>query len=171
MKILSLILLAAAVAGAQEKPRVAPPLTIHMSDGTDTLLSKYKGKVVLLALMNTTCTHCQGFSKGTLSPLAKEYGPKGVQIVGVVFDKEAKTELPNFLRQYVQGFPVGYTDPDTALKFISPTDDLFIPIVLFINRAGIVESRYFGDDAFLTDALPNIRKKLNAMLAEPRGPQ
>jgi thiol-disulfide isomerase/thioredoxin len=170
MKTLSLILLAAAFAGAQEKPRIAPPLTIHMNDGSDTLLSKYKGKVVLLALMNTTCTHCQDFSKTTLSPLAKEYGPKGVQVVGVVFDKEAKPRLPDFLRQFVQGFPVGYTDPDTALKFVTPTDDLFIPIVYFINRQGVVENRYFGDDPFLADGvLPKIRKKLDGMLAAPAG--
>jgi len=37
MKTLSLILLAAVIAGAQEKPRTAPPLTIHMNDGSDTL--------------------------------------------------------------------------------------------------------------------------------------
>jgi thiol-disulfide isomerase/thioredoxin len=170
MKTLSLILLAASIAGAQEKPRMAPPLTIHMNDGSDTPLSKYKGKVVLLALMNTTCTHCQDFSKTTLSPLAKEYGPKGVQVLGVVFDKEAKPRLADFLHQFVQGFPVGYTDPDTALKFVTPTDDLFIPIVYFIDRQGVVENRYFGDDPFLADgALAKIRKKLDGMLAAPAG--
>ena len=43
-----------AAAFAQEVPRPAPEFAIHMPDGSQTLLSKYSGKVVLLAFMATT---------------------------------------------------------------------------------------------------------------------
>ena len=44
----------AAAAFAQDVPRPAPEFAIHMPDGSQTLLSKYSGKVVLLAFMATT---------------------------------------------------------------------------------------------------------------------
>ena len=157
----------AALAFAQPSPglRPAPPLSIHMADGSTKLLSGYKGKVVVLALLNTGCSHCQHFAQ-ELSKFQKEYGPKGVQIVGVLFDKEAKAELANFSARYVQGFAVGYSDEATVTKWLeqSPEQGFFVPAVAFIDRQGRLVSQHLGDDNLFQDPDTNIRHKLDQML-------
>ena len=111
---LSLVsLLAGALAVGQQNPRLAPELTIHRLDGSGLRLSSYKGKVVLLALLNTGCEHCQHFAQ-ELTNIQKDYGPKGVQVLAVVFDKEAKSQLKSFESRFIKGFPVGYSDEATA---------------------------------------------------------
>jgi thiol-disulfide isomerase/thioredoxin len=82
VKVLTAFFAAAAV--------LAPELAIHQAAGPDLKLSAYRGKVVLLALLNTGCTHCQHFAE-ELGGIQKDYGPKGVQVLAAVFDKDAKT--------------------------------------------------------------------------------
>ena len=60
--------------------------------GKQVMLSQYHGYVCAVAFMSTTCPHCQHLA-GVLSALQQEYAPKGVQILGVVFNPEANTEL------------------------------------------------------------------------------
>jgi cytochrome oxidase Cu insertion factor (SCO1/SenC/PrrC family) len=56
MRILSAILLLAlsALSAPAPAPRKSPEFAIQMPDGTQTLLSHYRGKVVLLAFFYTT---------------------------------------------------------------------------------------------------------------------
>jgi thiol-disulfide isomerase/thioredoxin len=168
MKTLLSFVFLAALTPAQQTARPAPALDIHMADGSTTKLSGYKGKVVLLALLNTGCTHCQHFA-GELAQFQKEYGPKGVQVAAVVFDNDAKKELVNFRDRYVKGFPVGYSDEATVMKWLQqrPEDGYFVPIVVFINRQGMIESQHLGDDNLFQDPEGNIRHKLDQMLKRP----
>lgn len=54
MKTLLVLLLAAASAFPAQAPRPAPEFAIQMPGGGQTLLSGYRGKVVLLAFLFTT---------------------------------------------------------------------------------------------------------------------
>jgi len=136
-----------------------------MGDGSTKPLSSWKGKIVVLAMLNTGCSHCQHFAQ-ELNTFQKEYGPKGVQVLGVVFDKDAKAELANFKSKYAQGFPVGYSDNDTVTKWLeqSPEQGFFVPVVVFIDRQGRLVSRHLGDDNLFQDPDGNIRRKLDQML-------
>jgi thiol-disulfide isomerase/thioredoxin len=148
-----------------DKPRPAPEFTVHMADGSKTLLSSFKGRIVLLALLNTGCTHCQHFSL-ELGQLQKEYGPKGVQVLAAVFDNGAKAGLQSFKDQFVKGFPIGYSDEATVMAWLQqPVEQgYFVPIVAFINRRGVIESQHLGDDMLFQDPEANIRHKLDSML-------
>ena len=150
---------------AQPVPRPAPDFTAHMSGAPDVKLSAYKGKVVLLAFLNTGCTHCQHFAQ-ELAGLQKDYGSKGVQVLAVVFDTGAKTGLAAFKEHYVQGYPVGYSDEATVLNWLQqPAEQgYFVPIVAFINRRGTIVSQHQGDDNLFQDPETNIRHKLDSML-------
>ena len=162
-----MLLLCAALnpALAQKTPRVAPEFAVHMADGKDLRLSQYRGKVVILAFLNTGCSHCQGFAK-QLSVYQQEYGPKGVQVLAVVFDQGAKAGLEKFRAAYVKGYPLGYSDEAAVMQWLQqPVEQgYFVPIVAFVDRKGVVQSQHLGDDNLFQDPDGNIRHKLDAML-------
>ncbi len=54
------ILLGAALVplAADEVPRPAPEFVIKMPNGTQQLLTQYRGTVIALEFLHTTCPHC-----------------------------------------------------------------------------------------------------------------
>ena len=151
-------------------PRPSGEFVIHMTDGSQKLLSSYRGKMVVMAFMFTTCTHCQ-HTAGILAKVQTEYGAKGVQVLGVTIDPGAKEGIPAFLKITGANFPVGYSDQPQALKFLhAPTDGWFVPMLAFIDAAGTVRSQYVvldsGDASskFLEDQDVNIRKEIDKYL-------
>src|ERR1700730_4350671 len=90
-----LLCLLAAFASAATVPRPAPEFVVRGPAG-EVLLSQYRGKVVLLALIFTTCPHCQ-HTVGIMSEVQKEYGPRGFQALGSAFNEIAAQLLPAFL--------------------------------------------------------------------------
>jgi peroxiredoxin len=122
-----------------------------MVDGSDKLLSSYRGKFVVMAFMFTTCTHCQ-HTAGLLAKIQNEYASKGVQMLGVTIDPGAKQSIPAFLKLTGANFPVGFSDQKTALKFLhAPSEGWYVPMLAFIDPSGTVRSQYVvldpGDDA------------------------
>jgi len=161
--------LAAMLAFGQAAPRKAPPLDIHMPGGASKPLSAYRGKTVLLAFLNYGCEHCEKFA-GELNKIAREYRPRGVDVVGVVFEKDAKDHAALFHQRFAQDFPVGYSDETSVMNWLDqPLDQgYFVPIVAFITRNGIIESQHMGDDIFFSDPDKNIRLTLDKMLGKQR---
>jgi thiol-disulfide isomerase/thioredoxin len=167
---LALGLLASALSAvAAEIPRQAPEYVINLPGGQRDLLSKYKGKVVVLEFLLTTCPHCQQ-SAAVLSKLQREYGPK-VQILGVAINPDG--DIPGFIRQYATGFQVGSNTRETALAFLQQSimsSNFYVPQMVFIDRKGIIRAQYGGADPFLgASQEANIRGLIDKLLAEPGG--
>ena len=139
-KVISLLLIAIAAFAAQV-PRKASEFVIHTPDGKQLLLSSYRGKTVVLALMFTTCPHCQKAAT-VLSGLQKEYADKGVQVLGATFDAQAATQVKQFDTIFAKDFPCGYTDPPSVLRFLQqPADDPpFVPVLVFIDKTGMIRA-------------------------------
>src|SRR5215470_8044273 len=77
-------------------PRPAKEFDFVDANGKHTLLSSYKGKVVVIQFLITTCPHCQAMSK-MLTKLQTELGPRGFQAVGVAFNEAT----PDMVRAYI----------------------------------------------------------------------
>ena len=167
MKTFLALVLAAGSAFSAALPRPAPELAIHMTDGSQTLLSSYKGKVVMLAFVFTTCPHCQNLT-GILNQLQPEYAPKGVQFLESAFNDDAKNLTSAFKETYVRGFPVGYNEKMTVLEFLqhSAMEPYFVPIIVFVDRKGMIRAQYIGDEAYLANPEKSIRASLDGLLKE-----
>ncbi len=173
MRTLFAFLLAAASAipavAQNNPPRPAPEFAITMPDGSQKLLSSYKGKATCLAFFFTTCPHCQDMSKLLSSQIAPEYAPKGVQFLAVAFDDTAnKSTVSDFANNYVHGaFPMGYADRGQVLEFLQKSimTPLYVPIMVFIDRKGMIIDEYIGDAKFLADPPKNVRAELDKTLA------
>lgn len=168
---MSLVALALAVAvplGGQQVPRKAGEWTIQVPNGKPIALADYKGKPLLLGFILTTCPHCQHCVE-LLNKLQPEYAKRGLTPVASAIDRDAASALPVFLKYMHPLFPVGFNDPDAVLTFAgySPTRLPHLPILLFIDRQGMVreqrdgaEADYFGDREE-----QNLRQSIDALLA------
>jgi protein SCO1/2 len=95
-------------AGVFEPPRPAPDFSLRGSDGTELTLSRYRGKIVVLAF---GFTHCPGVCPTTLSMLAKARKKMGaigneVQVVYVTVDPER--DSAERMRQYLAAFDASF---------------------------------------------------------------
>lgn len=164
-------LVVALTAGADGKiPRPSPEYAFHLPNGEQVLLSQYRGKVVLLMFVATTCPHCQQACR-FIEGLAKEYGPKGFQPLAVAFNDMAVMLVPDFIRQGNLTFPVGYDSRDPVFAYIerSPMLRTYVPIFTFIDRRGSIRGQYLGDDDFFKNQENNIRGMVEKLLNERGG--
>lgn len=152
-------------------PRKAPELTIQMP-GKQMLLSQFHGYICALAVMSTTCPHCQHLAQ-VLSGLQQEYAPKGVQMLGVVVNAEANVELPNFRAVFARNmFPIGMsTDPITREFLQHPPGISYFPMMVFIDKQGVIRAEHLGatDGPFFEEKteVQNIRGELDNIIKQP----
>jgi thiol-disulfide isomerase/thioredoxin len=164
----SALLLTGLAAYAQQVPRPAGEFAIKMPSGQTTLLSQYAGKVVVLALISTTCPHCQHTTQ-LLSSLQAEYGPRGVQFLAAAFNPDAAQLVPGFIAQFKPTFPVGSADRDSVMEYeqASLAKPNYVPDLLFIDRNRVIRAQHDGGDEFFKDQEKNIREMLETLLKEP----
>ena len=106
--------------------------------GKTTLLSSYRGKVVVLAFVHTTCPHCQAFCQ-ELTKLHVELGPEGFQPIAVAWNQQANLLIPGFVHDLRVDFPVGFVGAyDPVMNFLgfSVMDRPVVPLVAVIDRRG-----------------------------------
>lgn len=150
---------------AAETLRPAPELIWKTPAGETLQLSKYKGKVVVLEILSTTCSHCQQGAR-VLSRIQKEFSAKDLQPLGYSLNPDA--DVPEFVRTLQVTFPVGKGTHDGALSFLqhSVLKNLYYPVMVFIDRNGMIQAQYTGTDAFLkTNEENNIRELVRKMIA------
>jgi len=167
--ILALLVLPAVAA---EVPRKAPELAVALPDGRQILLSQFRGQVVLIEFLHTTCVHCQ-HSSVTLERLRKELGPRGFQVIGVAFNDNALMLVPDFVRQLGLTFPVGVGGRDEVLSYLQHplVKPLYVPQMVIVDRKGIIRGQHGGEDDFFTNLEPNLRAVIEVLLKEPAAGQ
>lgn len=159
----------AASAATVGVPRKSPELTIHMDGGKDLRLSQYRGKVCVVALISTTCPHCQRLT-GTLNEIQKEYKPRGVQILAAAFNENAKDLVAGFVAEFQAVFPVGWLTRAEALAYLGipvSVNSGYVPKLLFIDRAGIVREEHLQrqpEDDYFGQGQSTIRETLDRVL-------
>lgn len=166
--LLALVLAAIALPAAQI-PRPAPDLTIKLPDGKTQKLSQYRGKVVALQFILTTCSHCQRASR-ILNQMQKEFGARGFQALAVAINPMANMLAPDYVRDFQLTFPVGYDTNEVAHDFLqhSVMMRMMMPQLVFIDRTGVIRAQYAGSDAFFDPASDekNVRAKIEELLKD-----
>jgi peroxiredoxin len=160
-------LLVAPVAAA-DVPRPAPEFPIQLVGGKQLLLSQYRGKVVAVEFLQTTCPHCQNCS-AILNRMYKEYGPRGFQALGVAFNDMAIMLVPDYISQLQLTFPVGVGARDPVISFLQHPvmEILYVPQLVFIDRNGVIRAQYQGRDNFFNNEEVNMRAQIESLLKEP----
>jgi len=174
MRIPIVSLLSAAVLMAADVPRPAPAFTINRVGETPITLKQYQGKVVMVAFIFTTCPHCQALTR-ELAPMYREYAPKGVQFLECAFNKDSDKLVPDFVRSFLPGFPVGWAEDATVKSFLQipilGNQLFYVPHLVFIDRHGVIQGDYAGESDFMKNPAVNIRTELDKMLKAPAAPE
>lgn len=125
---------------AQMKGDVAPDFTLQSLDGKTVHLSDYRGKAVLLNFWATWCAPCK-IEMPWFVELQKEYGPEGLQIVGVAMDDASPKEIADFAKEMGVNYPVliGKEAVGDAYGGVQ-----FLPESFYIDRNGKVLDKAFG---------------------------
>ena len=148
---------------AASLPRPLADISVPTPEGK-IRLSKYRGKVMLVALISTTCEHCI-VSMQLLSQLQKEYGPRGFQVFAVAADDMAAKMVGPLTRLRQPGFPLGYLDHNTTMELcdFKRDDHPFVPMYLFVDKKGTVRFQYAGKEDFFKNEEKNTRILIEAL--------
>lgn len=144
-----------------ESQRVpAPDLVGTTLDGDTFRLSDHLGEVVALNVWASWCAPCRAEAP-LLAKAAAEYGPKGVQFVGLD-TRDSDTSARSFLDKFGVTYPnVIDSDGRLQLLFADSLPPQAIPSTVFIDRQGRVAARALGK---VSD--PTLRGMLEPLLSE-----
>ena len=170
MRLVVAALMSVALAGAvkaQQLPRPAMDYVITLPGGQTTSVAKYKGKVLAVEFLLTTCPHCQRTAKA-LTQATKEFGPKGFQSLGVAINPDP--DIPKFVQDFGVNYPIGSGPRETVYSFLQHSvmsPNLMMPQLVFIDRSGMVRAQYDGTADFFKEEDKNVRAMIVKLLAEP----
>lgn len=131
-------LLTISLPAADNELRKAPELAFSIPGQGQKLLSQYRGKVIALEIIYTTCPHCQAASQ-MMSKVQQQYGSRGLQVLAIAVNPNADLLVENFAKDYHVSFPVGWTLPDQAAAFMGfPSPYFVVPQLALIDRKGYI---------------------------------
>lgn len=138
VKTFALLVGVSLLASAGETLRKAPELSFTLPGKGPQLLSQYRGKVVALSFIFTTCPHCQAESK-VLTKFQQEFGARGLQVLDIAVNANADLLVENFSKEYQVGFPVGWVSQDQMVAFMGFSSARFVvPQLVLIDRKGMI---------------------------------
>lgn len=175
MKRLSIYLGALLLAGlCWAAVRKAPELAFTIPGQGPKLLSQYRGKVVALEFILTTCPHCQA-AVPLMTKFQEEYGNRGFQALDLAINglddgrtpTQADLLVSAFARNTRAGFPVGWVPRDQMVTFLgfSVADRMVVPQLVLIDRKGLIryQTPPLGDENSMKEE--TIRQRIEELLA------
>jgi peroxiredoxin len=144
---LCLVLVCGVTFAFAKTPRPLADVPIRTPDQKKINLKQYRGKVVVLIIFSTACDDCVK-TITLFSKFQKDYSSQGLQTVAAAVNQNAAYLVEPFINRYRPTFPIGYLDEEATMKIADFTRDThpFVPMILFIDRTGIVQTQYSGND-------------------------
>ncbi len=130
----------AAVALLSSSGQMAPDFGLESLEGKTVHLSDFRGKAVLLNFWATWCQPCK-IEMPWFEQLQKQYGPQGLQVIGVAMDDASKKDIAEFAKNMGIDYPVllgkeGVGDAYGGVQLL--------PATFYVGRDGKVVDKVFG---------------------------
>ena len=142
----AVLLLALSGAGRAQEPaslvgRRAPEFSLPDLHQGRVDLRLHRGKVVLLNFWATWCAPCK-VEMPQFMEWQKEYGPRGLRVVGVSIDDSAAPARA-FVEKLHLNYPVVMGNAKLGERYGGV---LGVPVTFLIDREGIVRARFDGEE-------------------------
>jgi len=129
-------------------------LVAYDLEGTPRSLAEVRppGRALLIEILGTWCPHCRDAST-FLARLQSEYGPQGLDVLGLAFQLSGDFErnvgdLQRYRKRYGADYPMllaSNSAPVSPEEFFPPLSGSFaFPTFLFLDRRGRVRAAYTG---------------------------
>ena len=125
---------------SEMKGKPAPAFSLESLQGKTVTLADFHGKAVLLNFWATWCQPCK-IEMPWFEEMQNQYGPQGLQVVGIAMDDASKDEIAKFAKDMGVNYPIllGKESVGDAYGGVQ-----FLPSTFFIGRDGKVVDRIFG---------------------------
>jgi peroxiredoxin len=138
MKRVLMLLCAAGLIFAQG-PKRAPSFCLSDTTGQWHDLVDYRGKVVIIEFMQTTCPNCAAFTPKLIA-LQQKYGSK-LQVLAVALPQDT----PNTMLEYVKGhklnYPLLFDMGQVAASYVRGPN-LHLPTVYLVDGQGMLRGNW-----------------------------
>jgi peroxiredoxin len=133
-----------AAAAAKLQGQMAHDFTLQTLDGKTVHLSDYRGKAVLLNFWATWCEPCK-LEMPWFVEMQKQYGPQGLQILGVAMDDADPADIARFAKDMGVDYPILVGNEPVRDAVAGDYGGVqFLPETFFIGRDGKVVEKIFG---------------------------
>ena len=141
-RLLTLVVLCALTtpSAVGQAARKAPAVRLKDLRGGVRALGDYKGKVVLLNFWATWCPPCRA-EVPDLIKWQREYGGRGLQVIGVTYPPTGRAGVRRFVRDYKVNYPVLLGTRATKALFMGAET---LPATVVIDRDGRVRELIEG---------------------------
>ncbi len=119
----------------------APQIDTQLVDGSSFSLARNRGKVVLVDFWATWCPPCRK-AIPHLIDIQREYGSRGVQVIGISLDETGKMVIEPFVKSAGINYPI-IADPQGNLANLYGGIDA-IPALFMIDKSGRVAEKIDG---------------------------
>ena len=117
-----------------------PQFELKDINGSTVRLSAYRGKVVLINFWATWCPPCRA-EMPDLVRLQREYATQGLQIIGITYPPQNKTEVRRFASRLKVNYPIVLGNRQIRARFSS---EEILPLTVVIDRDGKVKEVISG---------------------------
>lgn len=124
--------------------KLAPDFELHSLDGKTVHLSDFRGKAVLLNFWATWCEPCK-IEMPWFVELQKQYGPQGLEIVGISMGDDTRDEVAKFATTMGVDYPIligKESERDSVADLYGGVQ--FLPVSVYIDRNGHIVNKIFG---------------------------
>jgi thiol-disulfide isomerase/thioredoxin len=133
-----------ALAASKLQGQMAHDFTLQTLDGQTVHLSDFRGKAVMLNFWATWCEPCK-IEMPWFVELQKQYGPQGLQVLGVAMDDADPSDIAKFAKDMGVDYPILVGKESVRDAVASDYGGVqFLPETFFISRNGKVVEKIFG---------------------------
>jgi len=129
-------------------------------------VSQFKGKIVALAFIHTTCSHCQELTR-VLKVIQKDYAARNVMVVACAFEEGVAQNFAGYLKALDPNFPAGIAPQESVMKYLGWDEKrdgpLMVPHIVMLDAKGVIRGDFDGKDGFYMKMDENVRKELDKL--------
>jgi thiol-disulfide isomerase/thioredoxin len=120
----------------------APGWKLTDLNGRNVNFSDFRGKVVILDFWATWCVPCR-VEIPHFVELQKQYGAKGVAVIGVSLDEQGPDVVKRFVKQFEVNYSIVIGNEKIAEKY---GGIVALPTTFVIDRQGRIVNQHIGYD-------------------------